>query len=59
MHHELIEVNFDKFISVVVYACLSSTKVTKLGPYIDDDLEAIVVNIVIVIGVDVTNGDIE
>jgi hypothetical protein len=32
MHHELIEVTFDKFISTVVHAAISLAKVIVPGP---------------------------
>ena len=42
MHSEFIVVTFDLSISTVVYACVSSIKVTELVPYIDDAIGVIV-----------------
>ena len=38
LHHELIEVISDQFISTVVYASVSLLNLTVLGPNINDDI---------------------
>ena len=57
--HQVTFVNYDKFISTDVYACVSLTKVTEQGSYIEDDIEVIVVKISIIMGVDEAVGAIE
>ena len=55
LHHEVIEVIFDKFISTVLYAFISLLNVIVLGPKIsvDNGISVIVVvGLVIIIGVD-------